>query len=66
MKTSSRTDSQKSKADYASIFIAAMGISYALVSQIFYNKSNIELLVIMICLLSVGVTSKLKHNNESN
>lgn len=60
MKTSSTSLLQKSKADYAIIFIASIGISYALVSQIFYNKSNVELLVVMICLLTTRNILRLK------
>lgn len=66
MKTSLTPTPQKSGIDYVTIFVTSLGISYALVNQIFYNKSNMELLVIMICLLSVGVTSKLKYTKVSN
>lgn len=66
MKTSLTSAPQKSATNYVTIFVTSLGISYALISQIFYNKSNMELLVIMICLLSVGVTSKLKYSKVSN
>jgi hypothetical protein len=64
MKTFSTSVQQKLKANFVSIFIASLGISYALVSQIFYNKSNLELIVVMICLFSVRLFSSVRKNNS--
>lgn len=40
------------------IFLASLGISFSLVNEFVFDRPKRELLVIMICLLVAGFTSK--------
>jgi hypothetical protein len=46
------------------LFLASFGISYALVSEIFFGNPKREFLGIMICLLVAGIASKMRKQAE--